>query len=122
MFFHISSLSNILFYRRTQIPKILLFREVLRSLKGDKMKNLLEVRVAEEAKYILKYRGTVRAVAKIFGVSKSTVHHDLAYKLSEISPSLYRRVDALLKFNLKMRCIRGGEATRRKYRGKNRLK
>ena len=80
------------------------------------MRDLLETRVVDEARYILKYRSTVRAVAKVFGVSKSTVHHDLAYKLEIIDVGLYRRVDALLKFNLKMRCVRGGEATRRKFK------
>lgn len=97
-----------------------LFKEelvnVLQPKRGDRMKDLLETRVVDEARYILKYRSTVRAVAKIFGVSKSTVHHDLAHKLLNIDAKLYRRVDALLKFNLSMRCIRGGEATRRKFR------
>lgn len=82
------------------------------------MKEMFRIRVVDEAKYILKYHSTVRAVAKVFGVSKSTVHHDLAYKLAKIDSELYAKVDKLLKFNLSMRCIRGGEATRLKFKGK----
>ena len=80
------------------------------------MKDWLKTRVLDEAKYILKYRSTVRAMTKVFGVCKSTIHHDLAHKLPHIDLKLYRRVNNLLKFNLSVRCIRGGQATKTKYK------
>jgi putative DeoR family transcriptional regulator, stage III sporulation protein D len=73
-------------------------------------------RVFAEADFILKNNGTVRSVAKYFGVSKSTVHNDLSKRLKEINISIYNKVNKLLKFNLSERHIRGGEATRMKYK------
>ena len=67
-------------------------------------------------KYIVKTGATVRAAASIFGVSKSTVHKDITEKLEEINPSLYRLVKEVLDKNKSERHIRGGEATREKYR------
>ena len=73
-------------------------------------------RVFAEADFILKNKGTVRSVAKFFGVSKSTVHNDLSKKLRTLNLSIYKQVNSLLKINLSERHIRGGEATRRKYK------
>ncbi|MGN0798476.1 MAG: sporulation transcriptional regulator SpoIIID [Christensenellales bacterium] len=73
-------------------------------------------RVFAEADFILKSNGTVRSVAKCFGVSKSTVHNDLSKKLKRLNNSLYEKVNILLKFNLAERHIRGGEATKKKYK------
>ena len=73
-------------------------------------------RIFAEADFILKSNGTVRSVAKIFGVSKSTVHNDLSKKLKRLNISLYQKVNKLLKFNLAERHIRGGEATKKKYK------
>ena len=73
-------------------------------------------RIFAEADFILKSNGTVRSVAKIFGVSKSTVHNDLSRKLKRLNISLYQKVNNLLKFNLAERHIRGGEATKKKYK------
>ena len=78
----------------------------------DEYKN----RVIEMANVILEGRRTVREVAKIVGYSKSTVHHDLTTKLEDINPDLYKQVKELLEYNKKIRHIRGGEATKEKYR------
>lgn len=80
------------------------------------MKMSITSRIFAEADFILKSNGTVRSVAKIFGVSKSTVHNDLSRKLKRLNISLYQKVNNLLKFNLAERHIRGGEATKKKYK------
>ena len=59
---------------------------------------------------------TVRACAKAFGISKSTVHKDVSERLRTVSPSLYSQVRLLLDKNKEERHIRGGKATREKYR------
>lgn len=65
--------------------------------------------------YILENNATVRAAASWFGISKSTVHKDVSQKLSQLSPSLYRDVRAILNKNKQERHIRGGMATKKKY-------
>lgn len=67
--------------------------------------------------YMVSRKATVRATAKAFGVSKSTVHKDLTQALPMLSPSLYRKVKAILEENKEQRHIRGGLATKRKYLG-----
>ena len=67
------------------------------------------------AEYVLDTGATVRAAAVHFGISKSTVHKDLTYRLKRINPSLYDLVKAVLELNKSERHLRGGEATRRKY-------
>ena len=69
------------------------------------------------AVYLVANKATVRAAAARFGVSKSTVHKDLTERLPRLSPALYARVRLLLDWNKAQRHIRGGLATRRKYRG-----
>ena len=64
------------------------------------------------AEYITENRATVRAAAKKFGVSKSTVHKDVTERLENVSPALYERVRALLDENKAERHIRGGLATK----------
>ena len=81
------------------------------------MRLSLEDRACDLAVYIIENRATVRAAAKKFGVSKSTVHKDLTERLPHVSPGLYRQVRELLDQNKAERHIRGGLATRRKYRG-----
>ena len=68
------------------------------------------------AEYFIENRATVREVAKKFSISKSTVHKDLAYKLSKINPALYYEVKRILDQNKSERHLRGGEATKRKYK------
>ena len=81
------------------------------------MKSDIEERAIELAEYILDTRSTVRAAAKQFGVSKSTVHKDLTERLRTIDHSLYLRVKEILEINKAERHIRGGIATRIKYKG-----
>lgn len=65
--------------------------------------------------YMVSRKATVRGTAKAFGVSKSTVHKDLTEKLPKLSPSLYKKVKAVLEENKQQRHIRGGLATKHKY-------
>ena len=81
------------------------------------MKGNIEERACALADYIIENRATVRAAAKKFGVSKSTVHKDLQDRLPGINQSLYRQVKAVLDENKAQRHIRGGIATRKKYKG-----
>ena len=81
------------------------------------MKGNMEERARTLAAYIIENRATVRAAAKKYGVSKSTVHKDLAERLPHCNLALYQQVKAVLEVNKAERHIRGGMATRRKYRG-----
>lgn len=81
------------------------------------MKGNIEERAQALALYMIEHRTTVRAAAQAFGVSKSTVHKDLRERLPAINRGLYRRVQRVLEENKAQRHIRGGQATRRKYRG-----
>ena len=81
------------------------------------MRESIEERSCDLAVYIIEKQTTVRAAAKKFGVSKSTVHKDLTERLPHVNPGLYRQVRALLDLNKAERHIRGGLATRRKYKG-----
>jgi sporulation transcriptional regulator SpoIIID len=77
----------------------------------------IEERVCELAEYIIEHKATVRSAAKQFGISKSTVHKDLSERLRDINRSLYIQVKKILDHNKAERHIRGGMATRRKYKG-----
>ena len=81
------------------------------------MKGNMEQRACELAAYIIENRTTVRAAARQFGVSKSTVHKDLAERLPQFNRGLYLLVKEVLDENKAQRHIRGGLATRRKYKG-----
>ena len=74
-------------------------------------------RVLESAEYILRTGATVRACAERFDVSKTTVHKDMRKRLPNIDGYLAAQVAQVLEKNLEERHIRGGMATRRKYRG-----
>ncbi len=80
------------------------------------MKGVDEERIVRLAVYILETGATVRTAAKHFGVSKSTVHKDVSERLKRIDPSLHSRVREVLDINKAERHIRGGIATREKYR------
>ena len=81
------------------------------------MYNDIEERSRELAVYLLEQQCTVRAAAERFGVSKSTVHKDISERLEHIDRALWLRVRVLLERNKAERHIRGGMATRRKYKG-----
>lgn len=68
------------------------------------------------AEYLIENRSTVRATAKHFGISKSTVHKDIAEKLPHINAMLYREAKAVMDLNKAERHLRGGQATKAKYR------
>jgi putative DeoR family transcriptional regulator (stage III sporulation protein D) len=72
-------------------------------------------RVIDEAHYIIKTESTVRQMAKVFNVSKSTVHKDLHERLIDINYELYLEVEKILKYHTDIRHIRGGESTKEKY-------
>ena len=80
------------------------------------MKNPVEERAVELGVYIVENRSTVRATAKQFGISKSTVHMDVATRLKELNPQLYHMVREVLEVNKAQRHIRGGIATKEKYK------
>ena len=71
----------------------------------------------ELAHYLIENRTTVRAAAKKFGASKSTVHKDLSERLPLYDRPLYLQVKAVMEENKAQRHIRGGLATRKKYKG-----
>ena len=79
------------------------------------MKGMVDERAVELGNYIIRNQTTVRAAAKEFGISKSTVHMDVAKRLQKINPQLYRDVKAVLDVNKAQRHIRGGLATQKKY-------
>ena len=82
------------------------------------MKDYIEERVVNVANYIIEHNATVRQTAKCFGISKSTVHKDVSERLLYIQPALAKDVRRVLDVNKAERHIRGGMATREKYRGK----
>ena len=77
----------------------------------------MEERAQELALYIIENKTTVRAAANRFGISKSTVHKDLSERLPVINQGLYQQVKTILNENKAKRHIRGGIATRKKYKG-----
>lgn len=82
------------------------------------MKDYIEERVLEIADYIIETGSTVRDAAKVFKVSKSTVHKDVSERLPIINPIVWDRVRQVLEQNKAERHIRGGLATQRKYKTK----
>ncbi len=81
------------------------------------MKSRQDQRAVILGKYILENKTTVRAAAKKFGISKSTVHKDVSDRLKKEDPELYIQVKDILEINKLERHIRGGLATKRKYEG-----
>lgn len=79
------------------------------------MDSNIEKRVIGEALYMVETKKTLREIAKIFNVSKSTVHKDLKEKLKNIDINLYENVATILKEHLNTRHIRGGLSTKKKY-------
>lgn len=75
----------------------------------------ISVRVISEADYIIETGKTVRELAQIFKVSKSTVHKDLHERLLKIDKNRYDKVDEILKYHINIRHLRGGESTKKKY-------
>ncbi len=80
------------------------------------MKGLPEERAIQFAHYMIQNRATVRGAAAAFGISKSTVHKDISVRLRRQSPALWGEVQALLAQNKAERHLRGGAATKAKYK------
>ncbi len=83
------------------------------------MKGAVEERAIVLGEYILENKTTVRAAARRFHISKSTVHKDVSDRLKSVNPALYGQVREILEVNKAQRHIRGGLATREKYRQLN---
>ena len=81
------------------------------------MIDTIEERACALAVYMIETGATVRAAASHFGISKSTVHKDLQQRLSVCNPRLYAQVRQILERNKQERHIRGGMATKKKYKG-----
>ena len=79
------------------------------------MDEAIKTRVIYQAKVMLDEQLTVREVAKIIGLSKSTIHKDLTEKLKKIDIDMYEEVSKLLEYNKNVRHIRGGQKTKEKY-------
>ena len=91
---------------------------LLRSVQGVvNIRTYMEDRACDLAVWIIENRATVRAAAGHFGISKSTVHKDITQRLPECNRNLWLEVKDVLERNKAERHLRGGEATRRKYKG-----
>lgn len=80
------------------------------------MQDYIQKRVLEICAYILESQATVRQAAQVFQVSKSTVHKDMTERLPSLNKNIYQEVKRVLDHNKSERHLRGGEATRRKYK------
>ncbi len=80
------------------------------------MKEYIRKRVLDICNHIMETKHTVRQTATVFGVSKSTVHKDMIERLPEVNKRLAAKVKNILELNKAERHIRGGEATRKKYK------
>ena len=80
------------------------------------MKDYIEERVLEVAQYIIHSRATIRKTAKVFGVSKSTIHKDMTERLPKINQDIAEEAKSILDLNKAERHIRGGKATKLKYK------
>ena len=78
------------------------------------MKDFIKQRAIKEADYILRSQCTIRQCAKVYGVSKSTVHLDVTIRLKKINNSIYLNVQKLLEYNNSVKHIRGGESVKNK--------
>ena len=79
------------------------------------MEKNITSRVLSEADYMIKTEKTIREIASIYHVSKSTVHKDLQERLKKINKKKYQQVDEILKYHINVRHIRGGNSTKKKY-------
>lgn len=82
---------------------------------AGRVKDYIWKRVLDVSNHIYRTKDTVRDTARVFGVSKSTVHKDVTERLPRVNPDLAARVKSVLDYNKAERHIRGGQATRKKY-------
>lgn len=79
------------------------------------MNNKIKKRILEEADYMIRTHETVRELAIVFHLSKSTIHKDLKYRLKNIDKERFQQVEKILKYHKEIRHLRGGLSTRKKY-------
>ena len=79
------------------------------------MNLMIQKRVLEEADYMIDTKKTIRELAQIFNISKSTIHKDLHDRLLEIDFEKYKKIEKIMNDHIKIRHINGGEATKKKY-------
>jgi putative DeoR family transcriptional regulator (stage III sporulation protein D) len=79
------------------------------------MRDYIENRTVQFAKYIIENNATVRETAKHFGISKSTVHKDIVERLQQVKPSMVNETMKVLMKNKTERHIRGGMSTKQKW-------
>lgn len=103
-------------FRHIRLPRSYTFIEVWELRGAGHVNDHIYDRVVEIARYVAATKATVRAAADHFDVSKSTVHKDLTDRLKVVNAGLYEEVADVLKFNKATRHLRGGDATRRKYK------
>ena len=80
------------------------------------MKDYIEVRVLAVGKYIVRTKATIRRTAIVFGVSKTTIYKDMTERLPEINPQIATKAKIIFDYNKTVRNIRGGNATKLKYK------
>ena len=109
--------NKILFFEIVIPLKVLPYKfySYKKQLGVNRLRNFLEDRAVKLGEYIAANKATVRSAAKVFGVSKSTVHKDVTERLRNINVSLYNSVKKVLDINKAQRHIRGGYATKHKY-------
>ena len=79
------------------------------------MNSIMIKRITDEANYMIKTKDTIRQIAIVFRVSKSTVHKDLHERLLYVNKDLYNKVNDILQYHIDVRHIRGGQSTKKKY-------
>ena len=79
----------------------------------------IKERVYKEAYYILKTKKTLRELAKIFNLSKSTIHKDLKDRLKSVDITLYKEVQTIFQNHIQTRHLKGGASTKKKYQKKH---
>ena len=82
------------------------------------MTNDISKRAIDEAYYMIETNKTIREIAKVFKVSKSTVHKDLKDRLKLIDKNLFLQTQKILKYHIDIRHIKGGQSTKKKYQKK----
>ena len=80
------------------------------------MNKVIKGRIIKEAKYIIKNNSTIRDTSRHFNVSKSTVHNDISKKLFYLDKTLFFEVNNIIIEHIQYRHIKGGEATKQKFK------
>ena len=83
------------------------------------MNSIMRKRIIDEAQYMLETNKTVREISQVFNVSKSTIHKDLHDRLKYINIDIYNKIESIFYYHKKIRHIRGGQSTKKKYKKLN---